>query len=85
MSVQNCPSCGGIHFGSNECVYDKQAEKLLNEAADFMAGNLPKPDDRAWAQLLIYCPLEILEAAYVRKAQRAPISLQHHSHQGETK
>lgn len=80
----DCPSCGGIHFGSNECPYDKQAEKLLTDAADFMASNLPKPDPRAWDHLLIYCPLEILEAAYVRKSQRIDPSVSEYDRGGAT-
>ena len=49
-----------------------QTERLLNAAMDHIAGTLEQPTDpRAWDHLLIYCPLEILEAAYVRKAQRA--------------
>lgn len=48
-----------------------QTERLLNSAMDHIAGSLEQPTDtRAWDHLLIYCPLEILEAAYVRKAQR---------------
>lgn len=48
-----------------------QTERLLNEAMDHIAGTLEQPsDERAWSHLLIYCPFEILEAAYVRKSQR---------------
>lgn len=49
----------------------KETERLLNAAMDHIAGTLEQPaDPRAWHHLLIYCPLEILEAAYVKKAQR---------------
>lgn len=48
-----------------------EAERLLNAAMDHIAGTHEQPaDQRAWDHLLIYCPLEILEAAYVRKASR---------------
>jgi hypothetical protein len=48
-----------------------EAERLLNTAMDHIAGTHEQPlDPRAWEHLLIYCPLEILEAAYVKKAQR---------------
>ena len=47
-------------------------EHLLNQAMDHIAGTHEQPTDpRAWDYLLTYCPLEILETAYVRKAQRA--------------
>jgi hypothetical protein len=47
-----------------------QSERLLNDAMDHIASTLEQPtDNRAWHHLLIYCPLEILEAAYVRKAR----------------
>lgn len=40
----------------------KETERLLNEAADHIAGTLQQPiDPRAWDQLLIYCPREALE------------------------
>jgi hypothetical protein len=49
-----------------------ETERLLNAAMDHIAGTHEQPfDPRAWEHLLIYCPIEILEAAYVRKAQRA--------------
>lgn len=48
-----------------------ETERLLNAAMDHIAGTLEQPaDSRAWDHLLIYCPLDRLEAAYVRKAQR---------------
>lgn len=48
-----------------------QSEYLLNAAMDHIAGTLEQPiDSRAWDHLLIYCPLEILEVAYVKKSQR---------------
>jgi len=44
----------------------KETERLLNEAKDHIAGTLEQPpDQRAWMHLLIYCPYDILEAAYV--------------------
>jgi hypothetical protein len=43
-----------------------EAEKLLNAAMDHIAGTLEQPTDRrAWMHLLIYCPYDILEAAYI--------------------
>jgi hypothetical protein len=49
-----------------------QTERLLNAAMDHIAGTLEQPTDRrAWAHLLIYCPLEVLEAAYVCKSQKS--------------
>lgn len=39
-----------------------QAERLLNEAMDHIAGTGEQPGDiRAWSYLLIYCPREVLE------------------------
>lgn len=50
-----------------------ETDRLLNAAMDHIAGTLEQPaDQRAWDHLLIYCPLDRLEAAYVRKAQRQP-------------
>lgn len=50
-----------------------ESERLLNAAMDHIAGTLEQPTDtRAWGHLLVYCPLDVLEAAYVRKAQRSP-------------
>lgn len=40
---------------------DKTAEKMLNNIADFIAATQAKPDQRAWDQLLIYCPREAIE------------------------
>lgn len=40
---------------------DKTAEKMLNDVADFIAATQAKPDQRAWDQLLIYCPREALD------------------------
>ncbi len=40
---------------------DATAEKMLNNVADFIAATQAKPDQRAWDQLLIYCPREALE------------------------
>ncbi len=43
-------------------------EKLSNEMmdlADHLGNVLEQPDPRAWEHLLVYCPFEILEAAYV--------------------
>ncbi len=37
------------------------AEKMLNNVADFIAATQAKPDQRAWDQLLLYCPREALE------------------------
>ena len=51
-----------------------QREKLSREMmdlADRLGDVLEQPDSRAWDHLLIYCPLDRLEAAYVKKAQRA--------------
>jgi hypothetical protein len=40
----------------------KETERLLNAAADHIAGTLEQPSDpRAWDQLLIYCPREAIE------------------------
>lgn len=51
--------------------HQRETERLLNEVADHIAGTLQQPvDPRAWDQLLVYCPLDQLEAAYVRKAGR---------------
>ena len=50
---------------------DATAEKMLNNVADFIAATLAKPDQKAWDQLLIYCPQESLErrmAAIARDA-----------------
>jgi hypothetical protein len=49
-----------------------QRERLSREMmdlADHLADVLEQPDPRAWDHLLIYCPLDRLEAAYVRKSQ----------------
>jgi hypothetical protein len=38
-------------------------ESLLNAAADHIAATLEQPADaRAWAQLLLYCPDDLIEA-----------------------
>jgi hypothetical protein len=39
---------------------DATAEKMLNNVAEFIAATLAKPDQRAWDQLLIYCPREAI-------------------------
>jgi hypothetical protein len=64
---------GRAAFGKACAIVDarNEAERLLNAAMDHIAGTLEQPiDPRAWQHLLIYCPLDVLEAAYVRKAQR---------------
>ena len=49
----------------------KETERLLNDAKDHIAGTLEQPaDSRAWVHLLIYCPYDILEAAYVSARSR---------------
>lgn len=51
----------------------KETERLLWAVIDHIANTLEQPtDSRAWDHLLIYCPLDRLEAAYVRKSQRRP-------------
>jgi hypothetical protein len=48
-----------------------QAEILLNEAMDHIAGTLEQPGDmRAWDHLLIYCPREALERRLERMNER---------------
>lgn len=50
----------------------KETERLMWLVIDHIAGSLQQPaDSRAWEHLLIYCPLSVLEAAYVQKAQRS--------------
>lgn len=40
-----------------------QAERLLNEAMDYIAATGEQPGDaRAWSHLLIYCPPEVIAA-----------------------
>lgn len=48
-----------------------ETERLLNAAADHIADTLQQPTDpRAWQQLLIYCPREILERRFLLLAER---------------
>ena len=38
-------------------------ERLLNAAADHIAATREQPsDERAWAQLLVYCPDDLIKA-----------------------
>jgi hypothetical protein len=44
------------------------AERLLNDAADYIAAtHVQPPDNRAWMQLLTYAPAEVLLERLIRK------------------
>lgn len=58
---------------------DKTAEKMLNNAAEFIAATLAKPDQRAWDQLLIYCPREVIELRSNAVGAGAVAMTAHHS------
>jgi 16S rRNA G1207 methylase RsmC len=50
---------------------DKTAERMLTDAADFIAATQAKPDQRAWDQLLIYCPRhDTLAGKWIMEAQK---------------
>lgn len=41
-----------------------EGERLLNAAADHFAATLAQADERAWHQLLVYCPKDVLADFY---------------------
>jgi hypothetical protein len=52
-----------IDAGTNE-----EAERLLNDAMDYFASELPpRVDPRAWQHLLIYAPTSVLVRALVKR------------------
>ena len=51
---------------------DATAEKMLNNVAEFIAATQAKPDQRAWDQLLIYCPSEAIERRMARSIAPVP-------------
>jgi hypothetical protein len=54
-----------------------ESERFLNAAMDHIAGTLEQPtDQRAWMHLLIYCPYDILEAAYVHARLRRKAAME---------
>lgn len=49
-------------YRAKHTIHAKETERLLNAAAEHIAGTLAQPTDpRAWDQLLLYCPTEALE------------------------
>lgn len=48
---------------AQEAAQNACAEKLLTEAADYIAATLAKPDIRAWKTIMAYCPPELRQSS----------------------
>ena len=54
-------------FESEGDGFDRNAELLLNDAEDYLAGTCARADPRAWQHLLIYAPTSVLVKALYRR------------------